>query len=308
MFEYIGCTLRDEADDFASGCICKTGYKNLDEKTAIYPGLYVLGAVSSLGKTTFIHQLADQVAAQGMPVIFFSLEQSTLELVTKSLSRTLAGAGQKVMTSLDIKKQIHDPKVTEAIREYTSCPKKITIVESAFGTTIDDIENFVTDRIQQTGEKPLVIVDYLQIIKAPVGSHMTAKELADLNMLRLKQLQRKHRIPVFVISSFNRENYGTEVSFESFKESGGIEYTADVIWGMQLQLITSESFLKETNMSRRRLAVEEAKAAIPRQVELVCLKNRFGISSFRCGFTYYPHVDFFKPNTDVSQVPTRRSR
>ncbi|MDR1537755.1 MAG: hypothetical protein LBU32_07125 [Clostridiales bacterium] len=31
----------------------------------LYPGLYVIGAISSLGKTTFVHQLADQLAGYG---------------------------------------------------------------------------------------------------------------------------------------------------------------------------------------------------------------------------------------------------
>lgn len=58
--------------------------------TNLYPGFYVLGAVSSLGKTTFMHQMADQIAYAGQEVLFFSLEQTRLELTTKSLSRIMA--------------------------------------------------------------------------------------------------------------------------------------------------------------------------------------------------------------------------
>ena len=45
----------------------KTGFYNLDEHaTGLYPGLYVIGAIPSLGKTTFIHQMGDQLAAAGI--------------------------------------------------------------------------------------------------------------------------------------------------------------------------------------------------------------------------------------------------
>ncbi len=65
----------------------KTGFTNIDKTTSLYPGLYVIGAVSSLGKTTFCGQMADYLAKQGKHVLFFSLEQTELDLVSKGLSR-----------------------------------------------------------------------------------------------------------------------------------------------------------------------------------------------------------------------------
>jgi len=50
----------------------KTGFENLDKKTnGLYEGLYVLAAISSLGKTSFALQLADQLAERENDVIFF---------------------------------------------------------------------------------------------------------------------------------------------------------------------------------------------------------------------------------------------
>ena len=66
-----------------------TKFKELDQKLSggLKNGLYVFGAISSLGKTTFVLQLADNIASQGHKAIIFSLEQSRFELVSKSLSR-----------------------------------------------------------------------------------------------------------------------------------------------------------------------------------------------------------------------------
>ena len=88
--EYINTSLNKEIDFFSNYKHLKSGYENLDVATSLYPGLYVLGAVSSLGKTTFIHQMADQIAMSGTPVLYISLEMSTLELVSKSLARESA--------------------------------------------------------------------------------------------------------------------------------------------------------------------------------------------------------------------------
>ena len=37
---------------------------------------------------------------------------------------------------------------------------------------------------------------------------------------------------------------------------------------------------------------------MPRDIELVCLKNRYGKSRYAAQFTYYPQYDFFDPKTD----------
>ena len=99
---------------------------------------------------------------------------------------------------------------------------------------------------------------------------------------------------IFVISSLNRTNYLAPIDFESFKESGGIEYTADVVWGLQLQCMNGGVFENsEKKTIEKRKIVKEAKAANPRKIELVCLKNRYGISSYSCYFDYYPKFDLF---------------
>ena len=41
--------------------------------------------------------------------------------------------------------------------------------------------------------------------------------------------------------------------------------------------------------------IAEAKEAIPREIEIVCLKNRYGKSRYAAQFTYYPQYDFFAP-------------
>ena len=64
-------------------------FPGLDEALGggLYPGLYMMGAISSLGKTTLACQIADQIAAAGQPVLIFSLEMARKEIFAKSISR-----------------------------------------------------------------------------------------------------------------------------------------------------------------------------------------------------------------------------
>ena len=58
------------------------------------------------------------------------------------------------------------------------------------------------------------------------------------------------------------------VDFESFKESGRIEYTADVVWGLQLKDITKSGF-KHKTVNEKREIVRQAKLNNPRENENV---------------------------------------
>ena len=282
----------------------KTGYRNLDEQAGgLYSGLYVVAAISSLGKTTFCHQIADQIAAGGTDVLFFSMEQSRLEMVSKSLARRTAQKDMnRAVTSLAIRKGYLPEQVKEAVQEYTEAVKdRLSIIEGNFSCNISFIGDYVRQYMRrngaaETGRKPVIFIDYLQILQPAEdenGRRQTTKETIDSTITELKRLSRELDITIFVISSVNRANYLTPIDFESLKESGGIEYTSDVIWGLQLQCLNDPIFDKANNLKERRQKVKEAKAATPRKIELVCLKNRYGIANYSCYFNYYPAADLF---------------
>lgn len=288
----------------------KTGFSNLDrEAGGLYPGLYVIAAISSLGKTTFTHQMADNIAAAGNDVLFFSLEQSRLELVTKSIARWTAKKDlATAVTSLAIRKGYLPQQVIDATREYTEAvADRFSVIEGNFACTVSFIGDYVQgymarNKAAETGNRPVVVVDYLQVIAADkdpeTGRKMTeTRQIVDHNVTELKRISRDLDVPVILISSVNRANYMQPIDFESLKESGGIEYTADVVWGLQLQCLNDPIFDKEKDIKKKRETVKKAKAANPRKIELVCLKNRYGISSYCCGFNYYPAADLFTEDT-----------
>ena len=86
---YIGTDFLEDIKKASRYKAKKTGFKYLDEQLGggIRTGLYVLGAIPSLGKTTLVLQMADNLAKQGEKVLIFSLEQSKFELVAKAISR-----------------------------------------------------------------------------------------------------------------------------------------------------------------------------------------------------------------------------
>ena len=309
---YLDNLMAGEIDRFKQAQNRLTGFKNLDEKAGgLNAGLYVLAAASSLGKTTLALQMADQLAAAGHEVLFFSMEQSKLEMVSKSLSRLTAQADMKTaVTSLSIRRGYLPSQVTTAARKYKDLvDNRLSIIEGNFNCDIGYIGDYIRRYQQRNGIAPIVFIDYLQILQpAAAGkSKSSKKEEVDLAITELKRLSRELDLTIIVISSINRANYLTPFAFESLKESGQIEFTADVVWGLQLACLDEETFDKEGHIKAKRERISKAKAEIPRRIKFVCLKNRYGISSFDCSFAYYPQYDLFIP-TEEPQAAMKAGR
>ena len=293
---YIDQLMTGEIEKFKSEI--NTGFSNLDEKAGgLYGGLYVIAAISSLGKTTFAAQMADQIAAAGHDVLFFSLEQSRLELVSKSIARiTAQNDMESAVTSLSIRKGYLPPQVVKAAKQYQKAVgDRVSVIEGNFACNVSFIGDYIRQYIHKTGTRPVVYIDYLQILQPAddADKRQSMKETVDNTVTELKRISRELDLTVFVVSSVNRSNYLTPIDFESLKESGGIEYTADVVWGLQLQCLNDPIFDKANNIKERRAKIKEAKAANPRKIELVSLKNRYGVATFSCFFDYYPANDLY---------------
>ena len=306
------CTYEDEmfaadCEEFATAANVPTGYENLDRMTNLYPGFYIIGATTSLGKTTFIHQMCDQLAKSGQHIIYFSLEMDRKELTAKSLARIIAQKDienpyeDNTLSALEIMKHVKDERVIEALKEHKQYSSNISIVDNSSIINISDIEDVVNNYVRTEKIKPIVVVDYLQIIGMDKSSGNSKIDIDNI-VRRLKLLQQNNSIALIVISSFNRQNYMNEIAFDSFKESGGIEYTANVLWGLQLDIIHNEEF-QSADINKKREMFKAAKLEIPRKIELVCLKDRFGASSYSANFLYYPANDLYVPDEGFAHIP-----
>jgi len=301
-------TFGQDVADYRKYAVRKTGYAGLDAIQPLYPGIYVLGAIPSLGKTTFVHQMADQIATDGECVLYFSLEQSRFELYSKSIARCFFQTQHEgnitypTPSSIEIRRGTpsadYPDKLADQIARYAkTVGDRMAVIDGAFSITVEDIEKVATQCITTVKRKPVVVVDYLQIVAPSMDisgrRQLDARESVDHIVHKLKELQSNYNLTVIIISSLNRQNYLTPIDFESFKESGGIEYTADVIWGLQLGVMSNELFARDGKIKEKRDMVRKSKVANPRSIDFICLKNRYGPSSYTAKFLYYPASDMF---------------
>lgn len=291
----------------------KIGFGNIDKYMTLYPGVCCLGGASSLGKTTFAVNIVDNLLEKGESVIYFALEQLPIELITKSLARRMHYIDPaSTLTNIDIKNGAVSSALTRARNEYIQTARNYTIVEGDFHVTVDHIVKYVEAYIEATSVKPIVVIDYLQLIAPPDGFKGTQREIIDENLKAIKDLSKRNELFILLISSFNRASYKEPVSMESFKESGMIEYTCDYILGLQLSILEDSSFYtspgarggeKDNNNDKKEKKLYDAMNQSPKEVELVCLKNRNGRQRFKCFFQYEMKYDTFTPDFNSKYDP-----
>ncbi len=306
---YMYGKMSDDIAEFKADTVRRTGFSELDNKAGgIYSGLYVVGGISSVGKTTFVWQLCEQLtqASQGAQhVLFFSLEQSRLELITKSIARRVYQGGDGMnVTSLQLRKGAKGGNIKKAAEQFIQdTGDRLNVIQCGFNTTPGYIAEYTRQYIQRYHVRPTVAIDYLQVLKPDIDPETRRKptdtrQIVENNITALKQLSRNYNIPVIVVSSINRGNYLTSIDFESFKESGLIEFTADVVIGLQLNAVHDvEAKQKEKGktppIGELRDIIKKAKADPIRKIELVCLKNRYGLSNYEIQYEYMPAYDLY---------------
>ena len=275
-----------------------TGFEALDKELGggFTPGLHCVGAISSLGKSTLVMQMAEHIA-RTTPVLIFSLEMKRIDLVAKNISRhtftglktredfRLAKTSDMLLTE-NIVSKFSDQEwniIQRASDECDAFMQNTTVIEGgANPLSVLDITNYVTNWISIYNQIPVVIVDYLQILAA-AEPRATDKQNVDYNLKFLKSLADSRNVPLILISSFNRENYNIPVSFRAFKDSGNLEYSCETVLGLQLKGVGESEF-----------DADKAKAKYPREVELKILKQRYGQVGQTIDFEFYTRYNFFR--------------
>lgn len=294
----------------------KSGFRNLDEilDGGLYPGLYFIGALSSLGKTTYTLQLADQVAEQGHDVLIFSLEMSKQELIAKTLSRYTYQLSKPNTNKAKTTRALLDGKryenynaetlnlIEAAIDKYKkAAAEHLYIIEGQGNIGTAEVRAAVENHIEQTGNTPLIIIDYLQML-APAEVRASDKQNTDKAVLELKRLSRDTDSVVIAISSFNRSSYADDAEMSSFKESGAIEYGSDILIALQPTGLKIGDDKSTTKANKQR--VKSCKAAEEREIEAIILKNRNGSTQYKARYRYYTLFNYFLDNGKAKAVET----
>lgn len=219
----------DRIDELTNGkgSEIKSGLAPIDELMGgFHPGeLYVLAARPGGGKTSLSLQFAHDIARQGIPTVFVSLEMTNLELANKLLSMGARVDNGKIrkgnLTSLD-----HDCLYTARKIMH---PWQFVIGEQL--REIGRLEIGLRG-LKKQGKIGFLVIDYIQLMKA-AGS-WKGNRVAELTEItgRIKSLAIELNIPIIILSQINRQGatQGTALpGVHNLKDSGSLEQDADAV-------------------------------------------------------------------------------
>lgn len=229
----------------------------------VFPGrMTALGATPGAGKTTLMQQMAEDLAEQGMPVIFVSAELPAPKLISKSLSRLSDGA-LAVSDVADAAGRVAGGRgpFQSALDHYRESIAGNLCILADFDLT--EITQMAASCARERGVTPVLFIDYLQLVATSGAEPFMDERLAIASCVRdLRYLANCFRVPVFAISTITRGDYGKKApTLSVFGGTATIEYSFDTA------LLLTED--QGTGASRLGPVGE-------RPMVLSALKNRYG--------------------------------
>ena len=224
-------TIQERFDKKEDDDTIKTGFTDLDKIIiGLQPAnLIVLAARPGKGKTSLALNIAQEVAKNGLPVLFFSLEMSEQQLAYRLISSTAEINLEKLISgyiSEDDMGQIYG----EALTKLDQISDRIYI-DTASTSLVEIKGNAIRKMKELKAERGLIIIDYLQLIKASRRFDRKDLEIGEISR-SLKILSKNLDSPILVLSQLNREvdkRDDPKPRLSDLRESGAIEQDADVI-------------------------------------------------------------------------------
>ena len=209
-----------------------TGYTDLDDKTSGWQNsdLVIIAGRPAMGKTAFALSLAKNIAIDNrIPVAFFSLEMSNVQLVNRLISNVCEISGKKILNGqLD---QEEWKRLDSRLRRLQGAP---LYVDDTPGMSIFELRTKARRLVREKGVR-IIMIDYLQLMNANGARFGSRQEEVSTISRSLKGLAKELDIPILALSQLNRGvegregNEGKRPMLSDLRESGAIEKDADMV-------------------------------------------------------------------------------
>ena len=208
-----------------------TGFVDLDKKTAgLQPSdLIIVAARPSMGKTTFAMNLCENAAmASDKPVLVFSLEMPAEQIMMRMIASLARVDQTKIRTGQNLD-ETEWSKIASVFGMFKQ--KNNLYIDDSSGLTPTELRSRARRVYRENGGLSMIMVDYLQLMRAPAFSDNRTLEIAEISR-SLKALAKELEVPVIALSQLNRtlEQRADKRPVNSdLRESGSIEQDADLI-------------------------------------------------------------------------------
>ena len=207
-----------------------SGFSKIDKLTAGWQesDLVIIAARPGMGKTALSLSMASNIAISNkIPLAFFSLEMSSIQLITRMISSETGLDANKLRTG---KLEKHEwEQLNVRVKNLENAPLYIDDTPSL---SIFDLRAKARRLVSQKDVK-IIIVDYLQLMTtgANIKTGNREQEISTISR-NLKALAKELNIPVIALSQLSRMVEGRTSKrplLSDLRESGAIEQDADIV-------------------------------------------------------------------------------
>jgi replicative DNA helicase len=206
-----------------------SGFTSIDRITSGWQktDLIIVAARPSMGKTAFVLSMARNMAIEhNRSVALFSLEMSSLQLVTRLIASETELGSQKLKTG-----RLEDWEWEHLNRKISSLDKAPIFIDDTPALSIFEFRAKCR-RLKMQHDIQIVIVDYLQLMTSG-SENRGSREQEVSNISRsLKAIAKELNIPIIALSQLNRSvesREGKRPQLSDLRESGAIEQDADIV-------------------------------------------------------------------------------
>ena len=245
-----------------------SGFTEVDKLTSGWQpsDLIIIAARPGMGKTALTLSLARNVAVQhNIPVAFFSLEMSSVQLITRLISSETGLSSEKLRTG-NLEKHEWE-QLNVKVKGLETAP---LFIDDTPSLSIFDLRAKARRLSSQHGIK-LIMIDYLQLMTAggsQKGFGNREQEISTISR-NLKALAKELSIPVIALSQLSRavETRGGSKRplLSDLRESGAIEQDADIV-----------SFIYRPEYYKIEEWDDEERSPTDGQAEFIIAKHRNG--------------------------------
>lgn len=259
-----------------------TGFENLDYMTSgLRNGdLIIVAARPSMGKTTLVVNMLEQIAITGHEqkwALFFSLEMPAQQILQKVYASIGSAPLADILNASILNSTEGAARLTTAA-EYMQRSK--LLIDDKGGQHITQIQSRAKRMAMKHGTPAVIVVDYLQLIRAE-GESQTIR-IGNVSA-GLKNLAKQIGCPVIALSQLNRNLTG-KPTLMNLRDSGSIEQDADIVM-----------FLHDDDYEGQRDSHS--------LTEIIFAKNRMG----RTGSTFLQPELHLSRFTDTKRLPTPKA-
>ncbi len=221
----------EEAKNQESGVIgVPSGFTALDRVTSGWQpsDLVIIAARPAMGKTSYVLSLARNAAVDfNMPVAFFSLEMSSIQLVTRLVSAESEISSEKLRSG-----NLRADEIQQIHTKIDGLAEAPIFIDDTAGLSVFELRAKAR-RLKAQHDIQLLIIDYLQLMSGSGDNKGNREQEISMISRSLKSIAKELSIPVLALSQLSRavETRGGDKrpQLSDLRESGSIEQDADMV-------------------------------------------------------------------------------